>query len=219
MFNVCLIQPPIDDFYATPIRNIPLGLLSIGASLKAKHNISLIDLRYPKPHKTPVPEELADASAYYRSEDASPFSLYKSYSRFGTHSKDIAKLIPGDIDVFLVSALFSTYINEALEVITLIRQKKERASIIAGGSGAMFHADEFFNAGTDFISFPEIIIMIGCEVCGIVLNPMFFPGQRHYLLEFLRRKGNNQKLVSKILEAFKSGGPKPLHHCHYLKIC
>ncbi|MBU0712971.1 cobalamin-dependent protein, partial [bacterium] len=63
----------------------------------------------------------------------------------------MAKLIPGDIDVFLVSALFSTYINEALEVITLIRQKKERATIIAGGSGAMFHADEFFDAGTDFI--------------------------------------------------------------------
>ncbi|MFH2024460.1 MAG: radical SAM protein [bacterium] len=151
MFNVCLIQPPIDDFYATPIRNIPLGLLSIGASLKAKHNISLIDLRYPKPHKTPVPEELADASTYYRSEDASPFSLYKSYSRFGTHSKDIAKLIPDDIDVFLVSALFSTYINEALEVIEIIRRKNENATIIAGGSGAMFHADEFFNAGTDFI--------------------------------------------------------------------
>ncbi|MDO9548238.1 MAG: radical SAM protein [Candidatus Marinimicrobia bacterium] len=151
MFHVCLVQPLIDDFYATPIRNIPLGLLSIGASLKAKHKVSLLDLRHPKPHRAALPEELADVSAFYRPNDASPFSLYKSYSRYGTQANDIARLIPEDADVFLISALFSAYIHEALEVITLIRQKNKQSSIIAGGSGAMFHSSEFFNAGTDFI--------------------------------------------------------------------
>ena len=151
VMNICLIQPPIDDFYATPIRNAPLGLLSIGTSLKARHKISLIDLRNQKPHRTPIPEELADVSAYYRPEDASPFSLYKSYSRYGASPKYMARLIPEDANAFLVSALFSTYINEALEVIKIIRQKNNPAVIIAGGSGAMFHASEFFNAGTDFI--------------------------------------------------------------------
>jgi len=151
MFNVCLIQPPIDDFYTTPIRNIPLGLLFIGASLKAKHIVRLIDLRNRKPCRTPVPEELADVSAYYRSKDASPFSLYKSYSRYGARAEDVIQLIPEDADVFLISALFSTYINEALEVIKIIRQKNERATIVAGGSGAMFHSTEFFSAGVDFV--------------------------------------------------------------------
>ncbi len=151
MFTICLIQPPVEDFYATPIRNIPLGLLSIGTVLKAKNNVGLLDLRQQKQRRKSIPEELTDVTIYYRFEDASPFSLYKSYSRYGANFDDIARLIPAAADVFLVSALFSTYIHEALEVIRLIRQNNNRATIIAGGSGAMFHSDVFFNAGTDFI--------------------------------------------------------------------
>jgi anaerobic magnesium-protoporphyrin IX monomethyl ester cyclase len=151
MFNVCLIQPPIADFYTTNVRNIPLGLLSIGASLKRKHNVRLLDLRIGKACPIPVPVELADVAEYYRSNDASPFSLYKRYSHYGTPIDQLAELLPMNIDVFLVSALFSTYIFETLTVITIIHKKYANAKIIAGGSGAVFHAQEFFRTGTNFI--------------------------------------------------------------------
>lgn len=151
MFNVCLIQPPIEDFYATGIRNIPLGLLSIGATLKTKHNVSLLDLRHGKSRKIPIPGELTGVAAYYRPADTSPFALYKTYARFGAIMTETTELIPEKADVFLVSALFSAYIYEALEIITLIRRKNTKAAIIAGGSGAVFHSPEFFNAGADFI--------------------------------------------------------------------
>ncbi|MBN2602242.1 MAG: cobalamin-dependent protein [Candidatus Marinimicrobia bacterium] len=151
MFNICLIQPPIEDFYGTDIRNIPLGLLSIGAMLKKKHSVQLLDLRHSKSHKKSIPKDLSAVASYYRPEDASPFGLYKHYSRFGLRNEDIATAIPAACDVFIISALFSTYIYEALEVINIIRRKKPEAIIVAGGSGAMFHTAEFFDSSCDFI--------------------------------------------------------------------
>jgi len=154
MFHVCLIQPPIEDFYATNIRNIPLGLLHIGAILK-KHDLQLLDLRQGKPRKIPFPRELRAVEKYYRPDDASPFSLYKSYSRFGSNINRIAGLIPADTDVFLIAALFTTYIHEVLEIIPLIRQKNHRATIIIGGPGTYFNPDSLFDAGADFVVLGE----------------------------------------------------------------
>jgi len=154
MANICLIQPPIEDFYATEIRNIPLGLLHIGAMLK-KHDLQLLDLRRGKSRKIPFPGELQAVAKYYRPDDASPFSLYKSYSRFGPDINQIADLIPAETDVFLIAALFTTYIHEVLEIIPLIRQKKHRATIIIGGPGTYFNPDLLFDAGADFIVLGE----------------------------------------------------------------
>jgi len=151
MFNICLIQPPIEDFYTTINRNIPFGLLSIGAALAPKHKVHLLDLRCGSAHKIPIPPELQAVKPYYRPDDASPFSLYKSYQRFGLTPKQITAVLPADADVFLVSALFSTYVPETLEIISLIREKYPNSTIISGGSGAIFHPEEFFAAGVDFI--------------------------------------------------------------------
>ncbi|MCG2715139.1 MAG: cobalamin-dependent protein, partial [Candidatus Marinimicrobia bacterium] len=154
MANICLIQPPIEDFYATNIRNIPLGLLHIGAMLK-NHDLRLLDLRQGKSRKISFPRELQAAAKYYRPDDASPFSLYKSYSRFGSNINRIADLIPAETDVFLIAALFTTYIHEVLEIIPLIRQKNHRATIIIGGPGTYFNPDSLFDAGADFVVLGE----------------------------------------------------------------
>lgn len=149
MFKVCLVQPPIEDFYATALRNIPLGLLSIGASLN-KHDVQMLDLRYGQSHNIPIPKELEAVKPFYHSNDASPFSLYKSYSRFGPNAQQIADLIPADADIFLISALFTTYIHEVLEIVSLIRQNNPSATIIIGGSGIIFNPEKFLNNGADF---------------------------------------------------------------------
>jgi radical SAM superfamily enzyme YgiQ (UPF0313 family) len=154
MANICLIQPPIEDFYTTNIRNIPLGLFHIGAMLK-NHDLQLLDLRQGKPRKIPFPGELQAVAKYYRSDDAYPFSLYKSYSRFGPNINRIADLIPAETDIFLIAALFTTYIHEVLEIIQLIRQKNHRATIIIGGPGTYFNPDSLFDAGVDFVVLGE----------------------------------------------------------------
>jgi radical SAM superfamily enzyme YgiQ (UPF0313 family) len=151
MLNIYLIQPAIEDFYTTNVRNIPYGLLSIGATLAPEHKVQLLDLRHGITHKILIPAELQAVKPYYRHDDASPFSLYKSYQRFGLTIKQIRNDLPIEADVFLVSALFSTYVPETLEIISLIRKKNPDATIISGGSGAIFHPEEFFAAGVDFI--------------------------------------------------------------------
>jgi len=162
MFNICLIQPPIEDFYTTNSRNVPFGLLSIGAALTPRYKVHLLDLRCGHAHKIPISPELQAVEPYYRPDDASPFSLYKSYQRFGLTLKQIAAILPVDVDVFLISALFSTYVPEALEIISLIREKYPNSTIISGGSGAIFHPEEFFAAGVDFIINGEGEIAVPC---------------------------------------------------------
>ncbi|MGC9364799.1 MAG: B12-binding domain-containing radical SAM protein [Fidelibacterota bacterium] len=151
MFNICLIQPPIEDFYATPIRNIPLGLLSIGATLSARHRVRLLDLRQSKRRTVPVPADLSAVAPYYRAADASPFGLYKRYARYGLTAAEIAAYISRDDDVFLISALFTTYIHEILEMLPLIREKCPQSWIVIGGGGACSRIGEFFRAGADFV--------------------------------------------------------------------
>ncbi len=151
MFNICLIQPPIEDFYATPIRNIPLGLLSIGATLSARHRVRLLDLRQSKRRTVPVPADLSAVAPYHRAADASPFGLYKRYARYGLTAAEIAAYISRDDDVFLISALFTTYIQEILEMLPLIREKCPQSRIVIGGGGAFSRTGEFFRAGADFV--------------------------------------------------------------------
>lgn len=151
MFNICLVQPPVEDFYATPIRHIPLGLLSIGAALKAEHRVHLLDLRQGKSRPCPVPIELQSAANYYRAADASPFGLYKHFARYGATVEETAARLPADTGIFLISALFSTYVNEIIEILPLMRKICPSARIIIGGSGAFSHVTELFQAGADFI--------------------------------------------------------------------
>lgn len=151
MFNVCLIQPPIADFYATRIRHIPLGLLSIGAALKAEHRVRLLDLRQGKSRPQAVPEELQSAADHYRAADASPFGLYKHFARYGATMEETAARLPADTEIFLIAALFTTYLDEVLEILPPIREKCPQARIIIGGSGALSHTETLFQAGADFI--------------------------------------------------------------------
>lgn len=110
----------------------------------------MLDLRYGQSHIIPIPKELEAVKPFYRSNDASPFSLYKSYSRFGPEVRQIADLIPADADIFLISALFTTYIHEVFEIIFMIRQNNHSATIIIGGSGIIFNPEIFLNNGADF---------------------------------------------------------------------
>ena len=149
MFKVCLIQPPIEDFYTTSIRNIPLGLLSIGATIN-KYKVILLDLRNFKPKKISPPKELQDVLPYYKKDDASPFSLYKSFYRFGAFDEEIKQLIPKDFDIFCISSLFTTYSSNIHRIIHLIREITPGSKIIIGGSHASILPGDLLDAGADF---------------------------------------------------------------------
>ncbi len=161
--KICLIQPPIDDFYATEIRNIPLGLLSIGAQLK-EHTVSLVDLRKAKTRGISFPEEFEELKQYYRQDDKSPFGLYKNYYRFGYKKEEFNNSIPENIDLFGLSANFITYSNNIIELIDFLWQYRPESKIIVGGHACAATPGYFIKHGADFeiygegeIAFPALI--------------------------------------------------------------
>jgi len=154
MLKICLIQPPIEDFYSTQVRNIPLGLLSLGSQLK-NHHVILCDLRLGKPKKIPFPKEMQDIQQHYRNEDASPFSLYKSYYRFGTNKDDLPKYLPSDYDIYMISSQFTTYAKNVFEIIDYIKKHLSNKIIICGGSHATSSYKEFMNNGVNFVILGE----------------------------------------------------------------
>lgn len=144
MHTIRPIQPPIEDFHQTKVRNIPLGLLSLAAVLKERYDVCLLDLRYTQATKAALPAEFQTLTAYYRTADASPFALYKSYQRFGYNSREIENLLPSKCRFFLISSLFTTYLNPVLELITLIRKQRPHSIIIIGGPAVSFSTEKYF---------------------------------------------------------------------------
>jgi len=148
--KIYLIQPPIEDFYTTPIRNIPHGLLSLAANLDG-HESKLLDLRFGKQQQIKIPEELQPVGKFYRQDDASPFGLYKKYCRFGLSVAEMRRAIPGDGDIYLISSLFTTYAAQVYEVIEVVRDKVPEAIIIVGGAHATILAEEVLKHGADYV--------------------------------------------------------------------
>jgi len=148
--KICLIQPPIEDFYTTPLRNVPLGLLTIAAVLP-EHQLQVLDLRSGRPERIPLPPELGAVAPYYPPDDVSPFGLYKHYYRFGPTPAAIGDLLPKDGDLFLISALFTAYAPTVYELIGILRKKAGSAWIVVGGAHATACPEDILQAGADFV--------------------------------------------------------------------
>ncbi len=134
--KIILIQPPIEDFYYTPIRNQPIGLLYLAASLRRNgHEVEIWDLRAKKKTSVPIPQELSYLSEFYPSGDQSPFKLYSGYSHFGFDWNEIKKKVERTkADLFGISSLFTPYHQEALRVAQLIKEVKPGIKVVMGGS-------------------------------------------------------------------------------------
>ena len=148
--KICLIQPPIEEYYSTTIRNVPLGLLSIGATLD-RHEVTLVDLRNSKPIPIEPPTEFKKLSPFYRPKDASPFGLYKKYFRFGFRDEEIIQTLPRKTKIFCISSMFTSYSNIVKNLIRLIKTNISDSIIICGGSHASGNPEDLINSGSDFV--------------------------------------------------------------------
>lgn len=119
--RVLLIQPPIEDYYTTSIRNYPFGLLFIASSIKDLCDVEIIDLRTGKrEQKTPFKGLEQIYTKRY-----SPFGLFSRYHRFGYGAEKIREIIIArKPDLVGISNLFSTYYEEALEVAKIVKKSR-----------------------------------------------------------------------------------------------
>ena len=136
--NIVLIQPPIEDFYATPVRLQPIGIAYLKAVIKKYFpgvRVILKDFQQGYGRQTiPRPAELKFLKEYYRLAEQSPFSTFYQYYRFGASTEqavtEIAELNP---DLVGISLLFTAYAPQALELAKAIKNRLD-VPVLLGGS-------------------------------------------------------------------------------------
>lgn len=128
-----LIQPPLEDFYTTPIRLYPLGLL-YGAAVceSAGWEVKILDCLTPLRKKE---IQLPSKFSYLRPYLSHPH-FFRRYYRFGLSLEKIIKEVKDfSPDLIGLGCSFTAYYRSAAEVAEEIRRHWGR-TIIAGGNHA-----------------------------------------------------------------------------------
>ena len=134
--DILLIQPPIRDFYLTAKRTVPYGLACIAAALiQEGFSVDIVDaLATKKSHPIDLPKELNYLDPYYGQPDVSPFGLFHNFRHFGYSYQHIGRLAQAS-GAFLVgiSALFTPYIEEAIQTARTVKAFHPGCKIVLGG--------------------------------------------------------------------------------------
>ena len=137
--RVLLIQPPFEDFYTTPIRLYPLGLLYAAAVLEGEGaEVRILDCLTPlKKRQIPVPRSFS----YLPPLDRIPH-FFKGYYRFGIGDEEILRRIfEFSPDMIGVASQFTAY-YESVERLARLIKKNSPAPVFIGGHHATVFAPE-----------------------------------------------------------------------------
>lgn len=147
MVNLCLINPPLEDFYSTSIRRQPLGLLYIAAYLKKYgYEIEFINCHSPKKQKIAWPKQFVYLKEFINPPNINIRFPFKNYYHFGLSYQEIERQIKNArAEIFFISAMFTTYYEEVEKIILLIRKNKPQARIILGGYHASLYRDYYLD--------------------------------------------------------------------------
>ncbi len=134
--KILLIQPPIQDFYQTQIRQEPLGLAYLQASLHAAgFSAEILDCLEENTRQTIViPPELAYITPYYPTNDLSPFKIFGHFLHFGLSFENIfQKIREMQPDLVGISANFSPYFPIVIQIARLCKQYRAEVPVVVGG--------------------------------------------------------------------------------------
>jgi anaerobic magnesium-protoporphyrin IX monomethyl ester cyclase len=135
--KILLIQPPVEDFYQTSLRTLPVGLLYLAASLRcAGIDVEILDCQATMhKHVLQVPPEFAYLKRYYQPGNLSPFKLFSHYRHYGLPWEEIREHIQqSHADVIGISSLFTPFYREALHVAALAKAVDPTRPVIMGGA-------------------------------------------------------------------------------------
>src|SRR5215470_4577601 len=135
--KILLIQPPVEDFYQTSLRTLPVGLLYLAASLRcAGIDVEILDCQATMHrHVLEVPPEFTYLERYYQPGNLSPFKLFSHYRHYGLAWEAIHERIrQAQADVIGISALFTPFYREALHIAALAKAVDPTCPVIMGGA-------------------------------------------------------------------------------------
>lgn len=138
--KILLINPPIEDFYQTKLRQQPLGLRYIQSALEnADYETQFIDcLDSNQKRAIPLPAQFHYLKKYYPLDDLSPFKLFTHYRHFGLSFEQLENQLRAiDTPDFIgISVNFTPYFDMALETARLCKFIFPETPVIAGGHHA-----------------------------------------------------------------------------------
>ncbi len=131
-----LVQPPIEDFYTTPIRLYPLGILSAAAVLeRAGWTVGILDcLAPPKKRRLPLPGKFAALGPYLNDP-----LFFKHYHRFGLSDGEIvARIRDFSPDLVGISSQYTAYFKSVEELVRLVKANFDLPVVLGGHHASVF---------------------------------------------------------------------------------
>ena len=157
--KVLLIQPPVEDFYQTTLRTLPVGLLYVASSLRQNGiEVEILDCQASTQKRVlEIPPEFSHLKRYYRPGHASPFKLFSHYRHYGLSWQDLRERIRrSNADVIGISSLFTPFYREALRVAAIAKELDPQRPVIMGGAHVNACPQQALgNANVDFILLGE----------------------------------------------------------------
>jgi len=219
--RILLIQPPIEDFYTTPIRFYPLGLLYVASVLETfGHQLELLDCLTPfQKTKQKVPDEFDHLKPFLNSN---PY-FFKQYYLFGISNNQILDRIKKENpDLIGISSNFTAYYKNVDEVVKSIKSNFT-VPIFIGGNHATVFAEkikqrtpeiDFVLEGPAETALPELLSTFQNEKNSNSIDwQKFFPA--HNLLDGNEYKIGKQNYVSIIASR---GCPYQCDFCSVYKV-
>lgn len=145
--KVLLVQPPVEDFYDTPIRTYPLGLTYIAAGIKDVCDVSILDCRTGY-KGCATKNDFPELDPFYRDDRRTPFSLFTRYSRYGMQKDEIREAMKKEApDVVGISSSFAAYSREAAEIADIAKQAGRHIITVMGGTHPTLFPDAVLDDG------------------------------------------------------------------------
>ena len=138
--RILLLQPAIEDFYTTPIRFYPLGLLYTAAALReAGHDVHLIDALSPLRRRTLA---LPRAFAHLRPFLGHTPHFFNHYYRFGREDDALLTEIGAwQPEAVGISSQFTAYYKNVHEIAQRIKAEMNPLLFIGGHHATVFGSD------------------------------------------------------------------------------
>jgi radical SAM superfamily enzyme YgiQ (UPF0313 family) len=171
--KILLINPPIEDFYQTKIRQEPLGLGYLAAVLRrAGFDVVILDAFADSSRQTiALPESLKYLRPHYPTQDLSPFKLFTNYFHFGKSWKQLEKEIArAKPDLIGITANFTPYFEMAQQVARICKQLFPRIPVVAGGHHVTARPESALNAG----DFDYVVLGEGEKTFSAFAHAWFF---------------------------------------------
>jgi radical SAM superfamily enzyme YgiQ (UPF0313 family) len=149
---VCVVVPPIRDFYFTPHRMTALGARTVQAVVeRCGHTAILLDfpLLRKKFTKTALPAGLHYLLPFIGEQDFGPTSFFSHFKRMGPEPQEcVHRIVDCRPDAVFISCFAFAYADDSLLLASKVRSALPGIPIIAGGAGVSAYPEYFLRRGS-----------------------------------------------------------------------